>query len=144
MFRERKFRFNVWALGIVFTTLLVGTTLLLNPPDRWLWVVRRDALHLISLAALIWLFCGVLWALFPVFAGPDGLRATDGLGRFHDVPWDDITRVTSVSDFYWIRHGKWGKALCFPKFLEDKKGFREYVVQHAPEGNPLREYLQRP
>ena len=142
MFRERKFRFNLWTLMPVFTVgVAVGieVLLLMGHRNAHLW---RYPLAMVGTLAASGLFCGIIWTLFPVHAGTEGLRGTDGVGRFHDVRWNEMTKVSSLFGFYWVRHGKLGKSLCFPKFLEEKRGFRDYVLQHAPEDNPLREYLR--
>ncbi len=138
MFRERRFRFNVWVLGAATTAGILLVSKLLTITGRWrsdLWT--NPFVAVVTLAAL-WLLVGLAWTFFPTYVGPAGLRSTDGVGRYHDVRWDEIQGVSSFCGFYWIRHGKPGKALTVPKFLEDKTGFREAVAQYAPEGNPLR------
>ena len=141
MFRERTFRINL----LPFALFLVGVALLvIEVPRVATW--RQEPLTLFGsyewtmLGSMALLATGI-WAAFPQHAGPDGLRGTDGVGRYHDVRWEEIGRVSSILGFLWVRHGKKGKALMMPKFMADGFGFREYVRRNAPDGNPLKSYL---
>jgi len=143
MFREQKFRINLWLLGSAVT---VGTFLILEAltsTGRWHSHILSDlGVSAVALIAL-WGLCAVVWFIYPVYIGTDGLRAPDGIGRVHEVRWDEIRQVSGLLGYYWVRHGKLGKALCIPMFLEDRAGFKESVRRYAPEGNPLRTYLTR-
>ncbi len=141
MFRERKFRFNVWVLGAAVTVAILLISKLLTLTGRWHSDIWSDAFFAVLTLAAVWLATGLMWAFVPTYVGPAGLRATDGVGRYHDVRWEEIEGVSSVCGFLWVRHGRLGKALTVPKFLEDKAGFREAVALYAPEGNPLRAAL---
>ena len=134
----------MWVLGGAMTVGVVLMSKLLTLTGRWRSEIWSDPLFALVALAALWLCAGVLWALFPVYVGPAGLRATDGIGRYHDVRWEEIEGVSSICGFLWVRHGRLGKALTVPKFLEDARGFREAVAQHAPEGNPLRAALGPP
>ncbi|RYG35815.1 hypothetical protein EON81_11625 [bacterium] len=143
MFRERTYRMNVVLLGLAMT---VGCVVVFEVLRMWLeelphvWESRSIATFLI---VGLWIMGAAMWAMFPTFTGRDGLRGTDGIGRFHEVRWEDIQKVSSISGFLWIRHGKPGKALCLPMFLNDWRGFRDDILLHAPEDNPLRAYVMR-
>lgn len=140
-FRERKFRFSVISLGAVSTAVVVILSEVFSPRSVRLFSLPEYAVGYVSILAGMWFFFFVLRHLYPTYAGPDGLRSYDGIGRYIDVPWNDIQKVSAIVGYLWIRHGKLGRALCVPKFLEDWNGFRGYVLDHAPEGNPLRSYL---
>lgn len=143
VFRERTFRFNLVVVAAVMALacwlgVRLGTRSFVRPSlffSSW----PTDLGMLVATVVL----CAVLRWLFVVQVGPDGLRTTDGVGRYHEVRWDAMRRVTNVTGFLWIPHGKLGKALMFPLFLERSAEFRDYVMAHAPAGNPLRTYLER-
>lgn len=141
MFRERTYRFS-WGVLAAFmlVAVLLGVRVLvgvrnLNGLGRYNGTVDTG-----GVVALV-LMCLALRYLCVVHVGPDGLRTTDGVGRYHDVRWEAMRRVRNVLGFLWVPHGKPGSALCFPIFLDDAAGFREYVLAHAPEDNPLRIYF---
>ena len=142
VFRERKFSFSLPVLAAFF---FAGVSLTLYVMERGLrlpGLVSPPAV-LLTLAIVSILFSAALRALFPVYAGPQGLRATDGVGRYQEVLWDDMRTVSNWPGFIHVAHGRLFAALMLPLFLEDSAGFREYVLTHAPEGNPLRAYLAR-
>ena len=74
---------------------------------------------------------------------PDGIRSTDGLGRYHTVRWEEIRSVRIFCGFYHVQQGKFGKALMFPVFLARQKEFRADMISRTPEENPLRQFLQK-
>ena len=143
MFRERTFRFN----GVILATFmsvaaLLGMRVLVGVRNLDGLGPYNPRLDTILVAVLV-ACCFALRFLFVVQVGPDGLRTTDGVGRYHEVPWDAMRRVRNILGFLWVPHGTLGSALCFPIFLDHSAAFRDYVVAHAPEGNPLRAYLMR-
>ncbi len=141
MFREHTFRFS-WPVLAAFmaAAVVVG--------DRVFFAIKRmpqpsladwgfDALQI----GLVVLFCVLVRRLFVVQVGVNGVRSTAGIGRYHDVRWDAMRSVRTVTGFLWIPYGKPGAALMFPLFLDRSAEFRNYVLAHAPAGNPLRAYL---
>ncbi|RYG47777.1 hypothetical protein EON79_06410 [bacterium] len=145
MFRERTYRIDLVLYGLASTILcvLILEGLRVGAGMEELPHVWESRLIALIILVGTWGMCAIVRAVLPVFTGPDGIRAPDGLGRFHDVRWEEITKVSSIVGFLWVRHGKWGKALCFPMFLNDWSGFRGEVMRYASEDNPLRNYLFR-
>lgn len=141
MFREHRYRINPWPLGIVLTIfgMLSMQFLIVGISD--VSSMESYVPDFAPVVGAMWLLTGFAWKFFPVFTGPDGLRATDGIGRYQNVRWEEIQKVSTFLGFLWIRHGKWGKALCLPIFLRDWPAFQKDVLLHAPDENPLRNYL---
>ena len=103
-------------------------------------LARADLNDLLGVVAVI-LFCVVYRVIYAVHVGPDGISTLDGFGRRHDVRWDAMRRTGSFLGFLHVPHREAGTAIWIPLFLDDAVEFREYVIAHAPEGNPLRTYL---
>ena len=141
VFRERTDRLNLWVLlPIMVAAVFLGVRILLLVRDPKLLVISANPLDAAATVAIL-LFCVAYRWLYAVHVGPDGVSTLDGFGRRHDVRWDAMRRAIPFLGFLLVPHGKTGTALWVPLFLDDAAGFRESVIAHAPEGNPIRVYL---
>jgi hypothetical protein len=139
-FRSRRFRTHSVKMGVLISL----SALLLHL--AWAGARSRPADLSAPWSALIvglsFAVSALVVLLFPIHVGRDGLRAYDGIGRYHDVRWEEIEKASHPLGFYWVRHGRPGKALCFPVFMEDDEWFRRSVIALAPPGNPLRTLVE--
>lgn len=98
----------------------------------WIWVAFGSAVMI--LGTIVLLGARKIW---PVHAGPEGVRTYDGLGIYSDLRWEDIAGVNKALGYYWINTSS-GKTLTVPTYLEEMQEFRAYVRRYAPDDNPLR------
>lgn len=130
---EVKFYSNVKPL--IATNIAFGFLFAIVPTlilKGWIWMVVGCGIMI--LGTLVLLGARKIW---PVHAGPHGLRTYDGIGIYSDLPWDEVAAVTAAAGYYWIRTQS-GRTLCVPTYLEQMTEFKAYVHRHAPEDNPLR------
>lgn len=135
---ERKFYSNVklfLAINGAFGLCIGIIPLLLGATPAWIWIAIGASL--VVLGTIMFLGARKVW---PVHAGPNGLKTYDGLGIYSDLPWTHILSATSACGYYWIRTTT-GKTLCVPTYLEEMAEFKAYVHRHAPIDNPLREAM---
>ncbi len=85
MFRERKFRFNVWVLGAAVTVAILLISKLLTLTGRWHSDIWSDAFFAVLTLAAVWLATGLMWAFVPTYVGPAGLRAPEKGSPAHDL-----------------------------------------------------------
>ena len=142
MFRERTYRSNFVVVSLAVTVVLL--VMLPFMPGGLGYLVRLPGYlpGVLEIIAGVWVFFYFVCRLCTMAVGPLGVRGYNGIGMYYDVPWSAMQSVSAIWPYILVRHGKWGSAVCIPLFLTDQKGFRDYVLQHAPEGNPLRKYLQ--
>ena len=132
---ERKFYSNVKVLiaanwGVALFIALLPSLAGIRNGTPWIFLGAGIAI----LGTIILLAARKVW---PVHAGPGGLKTYDALGIYSEVPWAEILSANSAFGYYWITTSK-GKHLCVPTYLEAKEDFKAYVHRHAPVDNPLR------
>jgi hypothetical protein len=140
---EVIYRFNPWPLVGFFVGMLSLCAVywqLSGPPGL---ASTAFAIYLGGAVTFMALFVAFCWQFFVVKLLPDGIRSTDGLGRYHTVRWEGIRSVRIFCGFYHVQQGKFGKALMFPVFLVRPNEFRADVISRTSEENPLRQFLQK-
>jgi len=92
-----------------------------------------------ALTSLILAFVAVLY--YPISVGAGGLHSFDAWGRYHRVPWSEITTVRPfrLLGLKYLRVFQAGqpRTIWVPLFLSDMNRFRSLVLQHAGSANPL-------
>lgn len=126
----------------VFFFIVVAAALYATERSLRMPFVESLPLGALFLLAISVLISAAFRALWPVYVGPEGVRAPDGVGRYQEAPWATMRTVTTWPGFLIVRHGGFGTGLCVPLFLDDAALFRSYILEHAPEDNPLRVYFE--
>ena len=140
---EKVYRMKPWPLVFLYASIIGLLSI------RWLQTSERGlsspffAQFFWQATAFVAVFVGICWKVFVVKLLPEGIRSTDGLGRYHMVRWEDIRSVRNICGFYYIQHGKIGAALMFPMFLWKARECRQDVILRTPPENPFRQFLQK-
>jgi hypothetical protein len=140
---EKVYRVNPWPLIVFFSGIVALLTFFSTQIRRP--SISNQAIYVMLLLNLF-LFSGLtlfIWAIFVVRVTDQGIRTTDGIGRFHSVRWENMQSVRNICGFYHVKHGKTGTALMFPVFLTNSREFRADVIARTPPENALRQFLQK-
>lgn len=85
---------------------------------------------------------------YPVSVHGEGVRGFNFWGAYTMVPWEGMTRATRINlvGLPCVRVTFQGGRLplWIPLFLSEQAEFNRAVVEFAPQGNPLREFLDPP
>ncbi len=135
-------RFALAQLGWSVIPLTIG--LFVVPHHLRIWVA-------IIFSCKVLLGC-VLSALvvskyYPVQVGSEGIRARDLGGMAVRLQWDQIAAVNATiclpqAPYARVSTARKKHAVYLPLFLKEMDGFVNQVVEHAPPGNPLRQFLE--
>lgn len=136
---EKIYRVKPWPLIALFTWVLAFMIQTRSAPvsNPTTYVPLLVSLFLISTLTLF------IWAVFVVRVADEGIRTTDGIGRFHSVKWENMRSVRTICGFYHVKHGKVGTALMFPVFLANPREFRADVIARTPPEIALRQFVQK-
>jgi hypothetical protein len=114
-----------------------------SPPQ-----LKAAALGLITVKICIGglLSAAIVSKYFPIHISEWGLRARNLFGMAREVAWEDIESVDHIRWLIFTRYVRLSTAgkrhiIWLPLFLKDMPGFAASVRELAPEGNPLRSYL---
>lgn len=99
-----------------------------------------------AVAALAQLGCtAIAVAYFKVYVRIDRLRGYNAMGRYFDLPWEDIEAIRPINfgglRYIRIASKKDIPVMWLPLFLNRMNEFHKLVVQYTKPGNPLAQYL---
>lgn len=143
MFKEVRFYSNIlWPCILCGVLGCVPLLISLVPPfdPKRLMNLGLPASSFAVFGILAFVIARKIW---PVYAGSDGVRSYTALGRYVDVPWEEMKSVSKEVGYYWILTNK-GQRVSVPTWLEQQVEFNQYVVSHAPVNCPLRQRLIQP
>jgi hypothetical protein len=146
---DLKFRCSLWTgmlSGIVWgglTCCLMSAPLCFFLTPRFRYPAWSVYITLCLFGLLFGVIAGGFYALTcPVLVRRDGICGYNFWGSYSMVLWDDFIDIKSINclGFSYLKASFEGSTapLWIPLFLTEKNKFAAAVIEHAPEGNPLR------
>jgi hypothetical protein len=136
-----------WLLVVIPLALLAFLGVALSVAGGQLAAARSILLAFAAVAVALLLPIGLAVGASRWHVDPDGIGGRNNMLVYHRLNWSEIESVEPwlIPGYRYLQVNGAGKRWAFwlPLFLTDMPGLRSAIARYAPQGNPLRRYLEQ-